>query len=118
MPHFVIEHGNALNSPATRQAALQLVGEVGAGCGFIAREDIKLRIYEAVEFLHLDGTGSFLHLTVSMLAGREPEQKIALAIALRDALAERFPEVESISIDLRDMDPTPYKKRLLPARSG
>jgi len=49
-----------------------------------------------------------------LLAGRTPAQKERLSIDLRQAMAEMMPEVHSISIDVRDMDPDAYKKRLLP----
>ena len=43
-----------------------------------------------------------------------------LSIALRQELAELLPGITSISIDVRDMDPQAYKKRLLdsPSRSA
>jgi len=48
-----------------------------------------------------------------MLAGRTAEQKLALAENLRDAFRESFPAVQSISVDIRDMDPGCYKKSLI-----
>jgi 5-carboxymethyl-2-hydroxymuconate isomerase len=47
-----------------------------------------------------------------MLAGRTPEQKVALSVALRQTLVAHCPDITSLSVDIRDMDPEAYKKRL------
>lgn len=114
MPHFIIEHGAALNNEDDRQAAMQIVASAGADCGFILREDIKVRIYESTSFLHLDGRENFLHLTIRMLAGRTIEQKTTLSKLARTGLSERFPQVQSVSVEVCDMEPDSYKKRLAP----
>ncbi|MGV8938621.1 MAG: 5-carboxymethyl-2-hydroxymuconate isomerase [Allorhizobium sp.] len=114
MPHFIIEQGNALLTSQDRRDAMEIAGEVGTGCGFITAADIKLRICDYADFLHLDGCRSFIHLTVHLLAGRTGVQKEALTISLRTALSSRFPDVDSISIVCCDMDPISYKKFLRP----
>lgn len=112
MPHFVIEQGNALISIEDRRDAMAIAARIGSECGFIDPSDLKVRLRDCDDFLHLDGSDSFIHLTLHLLAGRSPEQKAALTTAMRAALADRFGRVGSISIDLRDMDPDAYKKRL------
>ncbi len=113
MPHFVIEYGGALNGPGEVETAMETVLECGAASGIIRREDMKVRAVPYESFLFGDGRTGFVHLTISLLAGRTDEQKEALAIALRDALGGEFPDVPSISIDIRDMNPVCYKKRLV-----
>lgn len=112
MPHFVIEHSGCLDGAEEAQTAMDLALECGASCGFIGREDIKVRLTRCEHILFGDGRTSFLHITVSLLAGRTDEQKELLAISLRTALVERFPHVQSISIDIRDMNAVSYKKHL------
>jgi len=114
MPHFIIEQGNALLTPEDRRDVMAIAGEVGAACGFIAAADIKVRICDFADFLHLDGCRSFIHLTVHLFAGRTAAQKEALTIPLRSALSSRFREVDSLSVVCRDMDPVSYKKNLRP----
>jgi 5-carboxymethyl-2-hydroxymuconate isomerase len=114
MPHFIIEHGNALQGPGDADAALQSALDCGSSCGFITPADIKVRLLPYTRFLSGDGRSSFIHITVRLLAGRSPDQKESLALSLREAFAARFPKVQSISIEVRDMDPVSYKKRLFP----
>lgn len=112
MPHFIIEHGNALADDTDRQAAMAVAADCGAACGFILPEDIKVRLRACDDFLALDGRQSFVHVTVRMLEGRSDARKTALAIALRDGFAQRFPKIESISIEICDMHAESYKKLL------
>jgi 5-carboxymethyl-2-hydroxymuconate isomerase len=48
-----------------------------------------------------------------MLAGRTPQQKQLLSVEISKKLSELLPHTYSLSIDVRDMDPDAYKKRLL-----
>ena len=113
MPHFVVESGGTLAGGDDRQAALKIAADCGAQSGVMQAEDIKARLIHCPDFLALDGRRSFLHITVRLLAGRSDAQKTALSEAWRDAMAVRFADVQSISIDICDMDPGPYKKRLI-----
>ncbi len=113
MPHFVIEHGGVLDTPDRVRAAMEAVLDRGGSSGVMRREDIKVRAVGYEDFLLGDGRRGFIHLTVRLLAGRSDEQKEALAISLREGLAEVFPSSRSISIDSRDMNPVCYKKRLV-----
>ena len=114
MPHFVIEQGNALLTKDDRHDVMHIAGQIGANCGFITATDIKIRIVDFTDFIHLDGRKSFLHITVHLLSGRTGAQKVALTSALREALVERFPNVDSLSFSCTDMDPLSYKKHLRP----
>ncbi len=112
MPHFIIEHANALKADRDSNDALKIVLECGASMDFIKRDDIKTRLLPYSHFLAGDGRTSFMHVTVFLLEGRSDAMKETLSIALRDVLDKRFPHVQSISIDIRDMNPVCYKKRL------
>jgi 5-carboxymethyl-2-hydroxymuconate isomerase len=80
--------------------------------GVIKAEDLKLRAQAFDDYLVAGEQKSFFHVTLYMLAGRTPQQKEALSVAIRKALVERLPDTHSLSVDIRDMDPDAYKKRL------
>ncbi|MCG6114565.1 MAG: 5-carboxymethyl-2-hydroxymuconate isomerase [Mesorhizobium sp.] len=113
MPHCVIEHYEAFPSNGERERAMQLALSVCSASGIMAPEDVKVRCVEADAILFGDGRGSFVHITLSLLAGRTEAQKIGIAEALRDAFRRNFPGIASISIDTRDMDPGCYRKSLV-----
>lgn len=113
MPHFVIEYARKLEASLDIDAVMEAAFEAGSESGIISAADIKIR---AIAYDHArfeGGIDTFLHVTVSMLEGRSDSQKEDLALRLRELLGTRFPEVESISIDIRDMNAAAYKKRLL-----
>lgn len=112
MPHFIIEQGNALLSDQQRREAMDIVGRIAGKAGFIQSDDIKIRIRDYQDFLHLDGRDSFIHLTIRLLAGRTEAQKEDLTLALREALCHHFPNVGSLSMEVCDMEPVSYKKKL------
>ena len=60
-----------------------------------------------------DGRRSFIHVTISLLAGRSDETKLALAEMLVGAYREAFPGIEAISVEVQDMNPACYKKSLV-----
>lgn len=112
MPHFSFEYMPEPGTAPDVRRMLDIGLEAGVGCGFMNRADIKLRAYRPEAVLLGSGETSFIHVTVSMLAGRSGAQKLALAKALTEALRAAFPEISAISADMRDMDPETYKKSL------
>ena len=112
MPHFIIEHANALITDVDIQDVLQITLDCGGRMDFINKDDIKVRLLPYTHILAGDGRTSFLHVTVYLLDGRPDALKEMLSIALRDDLDKQFPNIQSISIDVRDMNRACYKKRL------
>ncbi len=113
MPHFIIEHANALPEDSDIKDALQITLDCGGRMAFINKDDIKVRLVPYTHILAGDGRTSFIHVTVYLLDGRPDDLKETLSIALRDDLDKRFPHIQSISIDIRDMNRACYKKRLI-----
>ncbi|WP_346891583.1 5-carboxymethyl-2-hydroxymuconate isomerase [uncultured Roseibium sp.] len=112
MPHFVIEYSEPAAPSTGFSETFEALCRAAVGAGVMKREDIKLRAVPYRDFQLNDGSDSFLHLTVSLLEGRTPDQKEALGIACRAALVELFPEIDAISVDIRDMNALAYKKRV------
>ncbi len=83
MPHFVVEHGNALVPDEARSNAMNIVAE----CAALSD-----------------------HINLRMLAGRTMTQKRGLYKTMRDAFDMHHPKIESISIEFSDLDPEAYKK--------
>ncbi len=92
------------------------VYNAAANSGVMAAEDIKVRALPYNRFLLHQGEQQFVHVNCRLLAGRSPEQKLVLSEDIREALAELLPEVYSISVEVIDMDPASYRKRVLALR--
>lgn len=115
MPHFVVEYARRMEDTLSLEAVMEVVSAAGARSGVMDPSDIKVRAIPYDHFLMADGATSFVHVTVWLLAGRPTARKAHLGVCIRNDLASAFPEIESISVDIRDMDPIAYKKRLQPA---
>jgi 5-carboxymethyl-2-hydroxymuconate isomerase len=98
------------------QDVMPALHRAAASTGVVKAEDLKIRAQSFSDYLVAGEERSFFHVALYLLAGRTPEQKEHLSIALRGELSELLPDIYSISIDIRDMDPQAYKKQLLDVR--
>ena len=115
MPHFVIEYGREVEEQIHLSKLLEITYQVGASSGLMMPEDIKVRAHPYDHYKMAGAKDTFVHTTVFLLEGRTDEQKEKLSITLRSEQAKLMPGVTAISIDIRDMNDTAYKKRLLPS---
>ena len=114
MPHFVIEYSRPLEATLDMKKLMQVAFDAGVESGVIQAENIKVRAIPYDHFRLEGGLDTFLHVNVFLLAGRTTEQKEHVSTLLRQSLGDAFPDIGSLSIDIRDMDPDAYKKRLRP----
>lgn len=113
MPHFVIEYSRPLENTLDLNKVMQIAFESGVQSGAMQAPDIKVRAIPYDYFRLEGGIDTFMHVSVYLLEGRTAEQKEHLSILLRQNLGDACPQIGSLSIDIRDMDPIAYKKRLL-----
>ncbi|MFT4247850.1 MAG: 5-carboxymethyl-2-hydroxymuconate Delta-isomerase [Pseudomonas sp.] len=112
MPHLIVEYAESLEQRVDMPALLKILEDDAVATGVMAREDIKLRAIGYRHWRLADGGNDFVHLSVRWLAGRSHEQKQAVAERLRSCLATHLPCVHSLSVEIIDMDPDGYRKRL------
>lgn len=112
MPHFVMEYTPAEGVALDVQKMMSIALEAGSASGFIERDNIKVRAMQPEAILLGDDRTSFIHVTLYLLEGRSTAQKLVLAQTLTGQLRAAFPEIGSISMDTRDMNPGCYKKNL------
>ncbi|MEW6644484.1 MAG: 5-carboxymethyl-2-hydroxymuconate isomerase [Pseudomonadota bacterium] len=111
MPHIVCHYSVPQEMPPVRDILLAL-HHAAAATGVVKAEDLKLRALPFTDYLVAGEQRSFFHVSLYMLAGRTAEQKAQLSVELRKTLSALLPSTHSISVDIRDMDPDAYKKRL------
>jgi 5-carboxymethyl-2-hydroxymuconate isomerase len=111
MPHLIIEH--SANLPCDTTALMETVYHVAASSGVMAAGDIKVRALPYASFRLHQHQRQFVHVSCRLLAGRSSKQKVALSEQVRAALVQLLPKVYSISVEIIDMEPKSYKKRVL-----
>lgn len=112
MPHIVCHYSATPDMPPMLDV-MQALHRAAAATGIVKAEDLKIRALPFTDYLVAGEQRSFFHVSLYLLAGRTPQQKEHLSTELRAALADLLTKVHSISVDIRDMDPQAYKKRLL-----
>lgn len=113
MPHIIIEYTNNLEDKVKESDLLSLVHKSAINSGLFLPAAIKTRLRKLDEYLignNPKSTGSFIHISVSLLEGRIPEQKFGLSNSLHKILKANFPSTDSLTVDVRDMVKTSYSK--------
>ena len=113
MPHIVIEHSTDGHARFDAAALMRALHDAAAGTGVVQAADLKTRIIAYADYLVAGQRDGFCHVSLYLLEGRTPEQKVLLSEALRAAMVALLPQTRSLSVDIRDMDAIAYKKRLL-----
>ena len=113
MPHFVFEYSRQNCDAKTVKKLLATAHEVGAASNVMSADDIKARAIGYDDFQFAGDIDSFVHVTIRLLEGRTDAQKESLSVQMRTRLRAMLPDVDSISVDIRDMNPIAYKKDLL-----
>jgi 5-carboxymethyl-2-hydroxymuconate isomerase len=113
MPHIVIEHSTDGHAHFDATTLMQALHEAAAGTGVVQAADLKIRAQAYADYLVGGQRDGFCHVSLYLLEGRTPEQKVLLSEALRAAMVPLLPQTKSLSVDIRDMDAVAYKKRLL-----
>lgn len=115
MPHFVIDYSRDIETDYDISTILQIAFDSGLESGVMQAADLKVRARAFDHHLMEIKGASFLHVTVFLLEGRSDAQKRDVARNLRKNLGDFLTSVTSVSVDIRDMNPNAYDKRLLPA---
>ena len=114
MPHLVIEYSIGGHEHFDMTELMRALHAAAASTGVVQAPDIKIRAISYDDYLVAGVREDFCHVSVFLLQGRTPEQKLKLSESLRTGLSRMLPRTKSLSVDIRDMDSSAYKKRLLP----
>ena len=113
MPHIVVEHSTEGHARFDAAALMRALHAAAAGTGVVQAADLKIRVMAYTDYLVAGTRDGFCHVSLYLLDGRTPAQKVLLSEALRAAMVAMLPQTKSLSVDIRDMDAVAYKKRLL-----
>lgn len=112
MPHITIDHADDPIFEDDRISALfdalQRAYEVDST---IVPENVKLRSHRASHHRVAGGPLPFLHIEISLMEGPTDAAKSTLADALFEAACTTFQDVRHVTLEVRDMSPSTYRKR-------
>lgn len=112
MPHLVMEYSNSAEERLNMQGLLEDLHQVAIDSGLFSTKDIKSRAVRVHSWLVGDKGNSvdFIHITLELLSGRTAEQKRELSRSLMDVLAEQASHIDSLTINVRDMEKACFQK--------
>ncbi len=106
MPHIVIEHSVQLEVTELMQELQHMV----ASFGEFAPSAVKSRCLAFADFCLPEGSEEFVHVTISILAGRALELRLSLADEAFAIMQSHLSHHTKLSLDIREMVAQTYRK--------
>ncbi|MCO8168495.1 5-carboxymethyl-2-hydroxymuconate isomerase [Pseudomonas sp. 21LCFQ02] len=103
MPHCTIDCPASLARRVGEQTLLAAVHDAIDASGLFKPGDIKVRLALYEHYRCGTTQDDFVHVTLALFAGRSAEQRRSLSLATLAALVALLPEVEALSMDVREM---------------
>ncbi|OOE38250.1 hypothetical protein BZG04_00790 [Salinivibrio kushneri] len=112
MPHLVMEYTDALAERVNIDQLVDDLHRAAIATGSFDPEALKSRAVPCgVWRVGAQADRSeFVHVEFRLLAGRSTQQKEAISDALTVPLREHAGHVSSLTVDVRDMDTSSYRK--------
>lgn len=108
MPHFVIDCSENILKIKTPKEIIQKVHNTAESTDLFDIRDIKVRINPFKYFSIGNTTEDFIHVFANIMEGRTTAQKKDLSERIITKLKLMFPEVPTISINIRDFEKATY----------
>lgn len=110
MPHFVIAYSQDLEQDYSIETIMHQTHKAAVDSGLFSPERIKVRA-KPYEYSIVGGVNKpFIHTTVYLLQGRSKEQRVELSKLVRTAIKETHPEVDNVTVDVRELDDEIYQR--------
>ena len=103
MPHCIIDCSQALVVQLGEQQLLAAVHDTLDAFGVFKPGDIKVRLNGYAHYRCGHTQDDFVHVALYLFAGRSAAQQREFASATLAALIALFPQVEALSMDVREM---------------
>lgn len=113
MPHFIIDCSENIIQQRSPDEIMQAVYDAAEGTGLFAENDIKVRLRPYEYFKLGEDKKDFIHIFGNIMEGRSTEQKADLSRKIIERLAEMFPDIAILSINIREFEKATYSNKAL-----
>ena len=110
---MIIEYTPKLEQKIKDSKLMQELHKTAIEKGAFAAGAIKTRLRRTDDYIigeKNENAGDFIYVMFSWLEGRTLEQKVSLSESLQRVLLSHFPELDSASVEIRDMGKETYSK--------
>ena len=104
MPHFVVDCSEDILSIHDENTINEQIHIAAYLTGLFDEGDIKVRVNPFKTYIVGNKKEDFIHIFSNIMEGRSTEQKANLSKVIVKRLAEMFPKVQNISINVRDFE--------------
>lgn len=110
MPHIVIEYSDNLSKQIKSSKATALAHKAVVDSGLFSPEAVKARSLAYDDYVLHNEAKSFLHVTISILTGRNEEERKALSGVVFKTISNAIPDADKVSVNIHEMDKASYTK--------
>lgn len=111
MPHCLIEYSESLTEQQSVQSMMEAVFDAVEQSGLFERSHIRVRATAFADYLLASPDEGFVHVTIKLHQGRNPEQRKQLSSELLQALLNLGFSKTSITVETVEMDTPSYSKQ-------
>jgi 5-carboxymethyl-2-hydroxymuconate isomerase len=114
MPHIVIEYSGHMDETRDMNEICEALRDTAANSGvFPDISAIRVRAIPCPYWSTTNEPACFAHVTIRLLPGRDTATKKRLTALMLARLDAALPDIGSLSVDTKDIDPATYAKRTL-----
>ncbi len=104
MPHFVIDCSESILASQDGEAMIEQVHVAASSTELFSDKNIQVRVNAFQHHRIGNQKEDFIQVFAHILEGRTSEQKLNLSKAVITQLAEMFPDLATIGIDIIDLE--------------
>jgi len=108
MPHFVVDCSESILLVHDEHTINEQIHRVANSTGLFDENDIKVRVNPFKAYIVGNKKEGFIHVFSNIMEGRTTEQKANLSKLIVKKLADMFPHVHNIAINVRDFEKATY----------
>lgn len=112
MPHLIVEHSQSVAENVDIPTLIFTLHQAAIGTNTFQAASLKSRAVPVQAWCVGEQGGDFIHVEFRLLKGRTPEQKQAISAALLETLKTYASHIDSLTVEIRDMDDASYGKWL------
>ncbi|QLE84843.1 5-carboxymethyl-2-hydroxymuconate Delta-isomerase [Shewanella sp. Scap07] len=113
MPHFVMDCSANILESHSEEFVVEQIFLVANATGLFDEHDIKVRLNPFKKYSVGNKREDFIHVFASIMQGRTTEQKALLSKQIVSKLADLFPNVRNIAMNISDFDKASYCNRTM-----
>jgi 5-carboxymethyl-2-hydroxymuconate isomerase len=113
MPHFVVDCSQEILQIHSEESIITRLHRAVNSSGLFEESDIKIRIRPFGIYAVGGGREDFIHTFAWIMQGRSVEQRAALSKAIVSELAEMFPMLPHIAVNIAEFEKATYFNRAM-----